>query len=143
MTGLCSALDHERVVDVMVALTRPSPLDSVIITGTESMALYLSLRRRGFDRVATPATCRTPRQRHVIGMVTGQHAVTALAQASPFLSANSAIAVLVESGKPEFSMSIRHKLQQMGFRIEAGVSCRQGFALFACRRGFSQLEKAA
>ena len=84
----------------MVALTRPSPLDSVIITGTESIGLYQSLRRRGFDRVATPATCRTPQQRHVIGMVTGQNSVTALAQASPFLSANSAIAVLIDPGNP-------------------------------------------
>jgi len=48
MAEICNVLDHGQVIDVFVALTRPSPLDSVIITGDENMALYLSLRRRGF-----------------------------------------------------------------------------------------------
>jgi hypothetical protein len=143
MAELCNASDHEQVVDVMVALTRPSPLDSVMITGNESMELYLSLRRRGFGRAATPATCRIPRQRHVIGLVTGPDPMAALAQASPFLSANSAVAVLIEPREAGSSMNIRHKLQQMGFRIEAGVRCQRGFVLFASRRGFSQMEQAA
>ena len=140
---LCNALNHEQVVDVMVTLTRPSPLDSVMITGDESIGLYLSLRRRGFGRVATPATCQIPRQRHVIGLVTGPNPIAALAQASPFLSANSTVAVLIESREAGSSMNIRHKLQQMGFRIEAGVRCQRGFVLLACRRGFSQVEQAA
>jgi len=143
MAEIYSVLDHRQVIDVFVALTRPSPLDSVIITGDESMALYLSLRRRGFARVATPATCRIPRRRHIIGIVTGRNPVAALAQVSPFLTANSAIAVLIESQEGDSSMTIRHKLQQMGFRIEAGVRCRQGFVLFACRRGCAQMEQAA
>ena len=62
---------------------------------------------------------------------------------SPFLTANSAIAVLIESQEGDSAMTIRHKLQQMGFRIEAGVRCRQGFVLFACRRGCAQMEQAA
>jgi len=99
MAEICNVLDHGQVIDVFVALTRPSPLDSVIITGDESMALYLSLRRRGFARVATPATCRIPRRRHIIGIVTGRNPVAALAQVSPFLTANSAIAVLIELRK--------------------------------------------
>jgi hypothetical protein len=143
MAEICSALDHDQVIDIFVGLTRPSPLDSVIITGNESLELCLSLRRRGFARVATPATCRIPRRRHIIGLVTGQNPVAALAQASPFLSANSAIAVLIESREGESSMTIRHKLQQMGFRIEAGVRCQRGFVLFACRVDCSQLEQAA
>src|SRR5690349_13835418 len=143
MAESCNPLDHEQVIDIFVALARPCPLDSVIITGTESMELYLSLRRRGFAQVATPATCRIPRRRHIIGLVTGQNPIAALAQASPFLSANSAIAVLIEPREGESSMTIRHKLQQMGFRIEAGVRCQRGFVLFACRRGCSQMEQAA
>jgi hypothetical protein len=143
MAEICSALDHDQVIDVFVTLARPSPLDSVIITGNESMELYLSLRRRGFGRVATPATCRMPRRRHVIGLVTGQNPVAALAQASPLLSVNSAVAVLIESREGESSMTIRQKLREMGFRIEAGVRCQRGFVLFAWRRGFSQMEQAA
>ena len=59
------------------------------------------------------------------------------------LSANSAIAVLIESREAESSMTIRHKLQQMGFRIEAGVRCQRGFVLFGSRRVFAQMEQAA
>jgi hypothetical protein len=143
MVELCNVSDHEQVVDVMVALTRPSRLDSVMITGNERMELYLSLRRRGFARAATPETCRIPRQRHVIGLVTGPNPMAALLQAAPFLSANSAVAVLIESREAGSSMNIRHRLQQIGFRIEAGVRCHRGFVLFASRRGFSQLEQAA
>jgi len=143
MAEICNALDHDQVIDVFVGLARPSPLDSVIITGNESMELCLSLRRRGFARVATPATCRMPRRRHVIGLVTGQNPVAALAQASPFLSVNSAVAVLIESREGKTSMTVRHRLQEMGFRIEAGVRCQRGFVLFAWRRGFSQMEQAA
>ena len=139
MSVLCYASDQEQVVDIMMALTRPSPLDSVIITGSESRELYLSLRRRGIGRVATPSTFPIPQRRHVIGLVTGQNLLGALAQAIPFLSANAAIAVLIG----ELSMTVRQKLQQMGFRIEAGVRCRRGLVLFACRRGFSQMEQAA
>ena|SRR5581483_6377645 len=143
MAELRNVSDHEQVIDVVMALTRPSPHDSIIVTGSESMHLYLSLRRRGLDQVATPATCRMPRQRHVIGVVTGPGLVAALAQISPFLSANSTIAVLIDSREAESSMTIRRKLQQMGFRIEAGVRCQRGFVLFASRRGFSRMEQAA
>jgi hypothetical protein len=143
MVEIRSALDHDQVIDVFVGLARPSPLDSVIITGNESTELYLSLRRRGFARVATPATCPMPRRRHVIGLVTGRNPVAALGQASPFLSVNSAVAVLIESREGKTSMTIRHRLQEMGFRIEAGVRCERGFLLFAWRRAFSQMEKAA
>jgi hypothetical protein len=143
MAELCCASDREQVVDIMIALTRPSPLDSVIVAGSESMELYLSLRRRGFGRAATPATCRTPRRRYAIGLVMGQNLMGALAQASLFLTTNAIIAVLIDSREGEFSMKIRHKLQQMGFRIEAGVRCQRGLVLSADRRGFSQMEQAA
>ncbi|HZR73820.1 hypothetical protein [Bradyrhizobium sp.] len=143
MIDPCFALDQEQTVDTMIALTHPSTLGGIIITGSESMELYLVLRRRGYSRVATPVTCRAPKRQHAVGLVTGQNAVAALVQASPFLSTNSNVAVLIESRDGELAMNIRHKLQQMGFRIEAGVRCRRGLVLAADRRGFSQLELAA
>jgi hypothetical protein len=143
MAEPCCASDQDQVVDTMIALTRPSSLDGVIIAGSDSMEYYLSLRRRGFSRVATPATCPIVRRQHAVGLVTGQNPMAALAQASPFLRANSAIAVLIESRKGDISMKVRHKLQQMGFRIEAGVRCHRGLVLSAYRQGFSQMEQAA
>jgi hypothetical protein len=143
MAEPCGASDQDQVVDTMIALTRPSSLDGVIIAGSDSMEFYLSLRRRGFSRVATPATCPIVRKQHAVGLVTGQNPMAALAQASPFLRANSAIAVPIESRKGDISMKVRHLLQQMGFRIEAGVRCHRGLVLSAYRQSFSQMEQAA
>jgi hypothetical protein len=88
-------------------------------------------------------TCPAPKRQHAIGLVTGQNPVAALVQASLFLSTNSAVAVLIDSREGELAMKIRHKLQQLGFRIEAGVRCRRGLVLSADRQSFAQMELAA
>ena len=62
MVQPCSVADREQVVDTMIALTRLSNLHRAIAAGGDSMDLYLSLRRRGFVRIATPATCPLPRR---------------------------------------------------------------------------------
>ncbi len=53
--------NREQVLDAMIDLTRLSNLQRAIVTGRDSLELYLALRRRGFLRVATAATCRVPR----------------------------------------------------------------------------------
>jgi hypothetical protein len=142
-----SGSDREQVVDTMIALTRLSHLHRAIVAGSDSLELYLALRRRGFLRVATPATCRIPRGQHAVGLITGQNSPkaveAALAEISPFLCASAAIAVLIDSRESGFGLRIRSKLEQMGFRIEAGVRCPQGLVLSAYRQGFGQMENAA
>jgi hypothetical protein len=114
--------NREQVVDTMIELTRLSPLHRAIVAGSDSMELYLALRRRGFIRVATTATCRIPKRQHAVGLITGQNSLgaieAALAQVSQFLSASAAIAVLIDSREGTFCLRIRTKLEQMGFRIE-------------------------
>jgi hypothetical protein len=138
---------REQVVDTMIGLTRLSNLHRAIIAGSGSMELYLALRRRGFIRVVTTATCRIPKGQHTVGLITGQNSLsaieTALAQISQFLGASAAIAVLIDSRESGLSLKIRTRLEQMGFRIEAGVRCQQGLVLSAHRRGFGQMENAA
>jgi hypothetical protein len=111
------------------------------------MELYLELRRRGFIRVATTTTCRVPKGQHAVGLITGQNTLqaleAALAQISQYLSASAAVAVLIDSRESGFCLRIRSKLEQMGFRIEAGVRCQQGLVLSAYRQGFGQMENAA
>ena len=55
-----SVSNREQVVDTMIELTRLSNLHRAIVAGSDSLELYLALRRRGFVRVATTATCRIP-----------------------------------------------------------------------------------
>jgi hypothetical protein len=142
-----SASDQEQVLDTMIELTRLSNLYRAIIAGSDSLELYLALRRRGFVRVATTATCRIARGQHAVGLITGQNSHSAieaaLAQISQFLGASAAIAVLIDSRESGFSLKIRSRLEQMGFRIEAGVRCQQGLVLSAYRQGFAQMENAA
>jgi hypothetical protein len=147
MVQPCFGADREQVTDTMIALTRLSNLHRAIVAGSDSMELYISLRRRGFIRVATPATCPLPRRQHTIALITGGISLSAieaaLAQVSPFLSASAAIATLIRSHESDLCLKIRKKLEQMGFRIEAGVRCHEGLVLSAYRHGFAQLEQAA
>lgn len=142
-----SVESQEQVVDTMIGLTRLSSLQRAIVAGSDRMELCLALRRRGFMRVATPATSRIPRGQHAIGLIAGQDSPraieAALAEISPFLSTHAAVAILIDSRENDASLKIRMRLQQMGFQIEAGVRCRQGLVLSAYRQGFAQMESAA
>ena len=142
-----SISSREEVVDTMIGLTRLSYLHRAIVAGSDSLEICLALRRRGFIRAATTATCRIPRGQHAVGLITGQDTLNgieaALAQVSQFLSATTAIAVLIDSRESGVFLKIRAKLEQMGFRIEAGVRCQQGLVLSAYRHGFGQMENAA
>jgi hypothetical protein len=142
-----SVSNHAQILETMIELTRLSHLHRVIVAGGDDMELYLALRRRGFMRVATTATCRVPKGQHTVGLITGQNTLraieAALAQISPFLSTSAALAVLIDSRESGFCLKIRSRLEQMGFRIEAGVRCQQGLVLSAYRHGFGQMEKAA
>ena len=142
-----SVATREQVVDTMIDLTRLAHPLCTIIAGSDSLEIYLALRRRGFVRVATTATCRIPKGQHSVGLITGQNSPVAieaaLAEISQYLCSSAAIAVLIDSRESGVCLKIRAKLEQMGFRIEAGVRCQQGLVLSAYRRGFGQMEKAA
>ena len=131
----------------MIDLTRLSNLHRAIVAGSNSLELYLALRRRGFIRVATTATCLIPKRQHAVGLIKGQDSLqaieAALEEISQFLSPSAAIAILIGSCESGGSLKIRTRLEQMGFRIEAGVRCQQGLVLSAYRQGFGQMENAA
>jgi hypothetical protein len=134
MTELSSVSGHTQVLDVMTALSRLSNLQRAIVAGRDSMEFYLALRRRGFLRVGTPATCRIARGLCAVGLIAGadsaDSAETALTEISRFLAANAAVAMLIYPGQDGSSRKVRDKLYQLGFRIEAGVRCHDGFCAF-------------
>jgi hypothetical protein len=142
-----SMSNREQVVDTMIGLTRLSNLHRAIVAGSDSLELYLALQRRGFIRVATTATCRIAKRQHAVGLIARQNSPAAieaaLTQISQFLSTSATIAVLIDSRERGVCLKIRARLQQMGFRIEAGVRCQEGLVLSAHRQGFGQIENAA
>jgi len=139
--------NREQVVDTMIGLTRLTNLHRAIVAGGGSLELYLALRRRGFIRVATTTTCRIPKGQHAVGLITGHNSLqaieTALTGISQFLGASAAIAVMIDCHETGAGLRIRGKLEQIGFRIEAGVRCQQGFVLSAVRQGFGEMQNAA
>jgi hypothetical protein len=139
--------NREQVIDTMIGLTRLSNLHRAIVAGSNSLELYLALRRRGLMRVVTTATCRVARRQHTVGLIAGQNSLqaaeAAFAEISQFLSASATIAILIDSRESGLCLKIRTRLEQMGFRIEAGVRCQQGLVLSAYRQGYVQVEKAA
>jgi hypothetical protein len=142
-----SAANREQIADTMIGLTRLSHSHRVIVAGSDSLELSLCLRRRGLVHVTTTATSRIPRRQHAVGLITGQGSLlaieTALNQISQFLSASAAIAILIDSRESGFCLKVRNRLEQMGFRIEAGVRCQQGLVLSAYRQGFGEMENVA
>jgi hypothetical protein len=142
-----SAANREQVADTMIGLTRLSHSHRVIVAGNDSLELSLCLRRRGIVHVTTTTTSRIPRRQHTVGLITGQGSLpaieAALTRISQFLSASAAIAVLIDSRESGFSLKVRTRLQQMGFRIEAGVRCQQGLVLSAYRQGVVEMENVA
>lgn len=145
MAQSCITPGIEQILDVMISLTRLTRPQRVIVTGGDSMALYLALRQRGFSRTTTPALCRYKHMPHVIGFIAGQHSGAGIAadleEISTYLTVNAGLALL--AGSDESGLRIRAKLERLGFRIEAGVRCSDGLVLSASRQGYEQMARVA
>jgi hypothetical protein len=62
---------------------------------------------------------------------------------SRFLRASAAVAILIGSRQSGLALRIRAKLEQLGFRIEAGVRCERGLVISAHRHGYGEMQNAA
>ncbi|WP_136623546.1 hypothetical protein [Bradyrhizobium centrolobii] len=131
----------------MITLTHLSNLDRAIIAGPDSTELYAALRRRGFVRVGLPSPFRLRKAICAVGLITAGDSFAkfemALAQVAPLLGNTATVAVLISSNESGLALKIRKRLEQLGFRIEAGVRCHQGLVLSARRQGFAQIARAA
>lgn len=144
MLQLHTSTSHSaQVVETMIALTHLSALNRAIVAGTDSSELYLALRRRGLVRIALPAAFRLRKAICAVGLITVRDSLaefeTALAQLAPSLGTTATIAVLIKATERGLGLNIGRKLEQLGFRIEAGVRCHQGLVL----SNFAQMERAA
>jgi len=120
-----SAATREQVADTMIGLTRLSSSHRVIVAGSDSLELFLCLRRRGLVHVTTTTTCRIPRRQHAIGLITGQGSLlaieTALAQISQFLSASAAIAILIDSRDVAAELNFARTIRSAGIGAHANA----------------------
>jgi hypothetical protein len=133
---------RDEMVDTMINLAHLSKSHRIVVAGANSIELYLALRRRGFAFGALASACRGPSGQHSAGLITGDRCYQAIEasinQISKRLYAAASITISIESQESGLGGKVRAKLQQLGFRIEAGARCHQGFVLAAHREEFGQ-----
>lgn len=133
---------RDEIVNTMIDLAHLSRSHRIVVAGDDSIELYLALRRRGFAYPVIASHRRVPRGPYTAALIAGDLSFpaieAALAQVSRFLDAAANIAVSIESRESGLGLKVRTKLQQLGFRIEAGARCREGFVLAAHRQDLGQ-----
>ena len=142
---------QDEIVDTMIDLARLGKAQRIVLAGQGSMDIYLALKQRGFLFSVLASACRAAGGRHTAGLIVGCESYpaieTALVQVSSFLNSAADIAIAIQSRENGLIGRVRAKLQQLGFRIEAGARCREGFVLAAHRqefnRGFGVIRKVA
>lgn len=126
-----------EVIDAMVELTRAMPSHRIILAGRDRKTLCIALHRRGLIRAASTDTVRFRKHRYVTALLAGQDSVAAMdanfRELQPFLSGVASLAMLLDARLSYAGVQTRTAIEQRGFRIEAGVRCRQGLVLSAVR----------
>jgi hypothetical protein len=135
------------MLDAMIGLTRLSNSRRVIVAGSDAFGMYLGLLDRGFARATTTATCRVPCGQHDAAFISGRYSIQVLEalldRVVPFLNARASIAVRIDASAGYQGNKLQASLERLGFRIEAGTKCENGFILSAQRRDWSPMAKAA
>lgn len=133
---------QDEIVDTMIDLARLDKTQRIVLAGQGSMDIYLALRQRGFLFGVLASARRAAGGRHAAGLIAGCESYpaidAALVQVASFLKSAADIAIAIQSRENGLIGRVRAKLQQLGFRIEAGARCREGFVLAAHRQQFNQ-----
>ena len=96
------------------------------------------LHRRGYNRVATTATCGLPRGQYDVAFVEWQlQSIKALETTLDwlvhFLAPTSVLAIWIDTSESADRRKLGSILERLGFRVEAGTRCERGFAIAARR----------
>jgi hypothetical protein len=141
------APSDERIMDAMIEITHLSESQRVIVAGPHAFDTYLGLLDRGFSRAVTTVSCRSPCGQHDVALVTGRHSLQALeallVRLVPFLTTRALLAVWTGSDGHQRARALQQLLERLGFRIEAGTRCEDGFVLCARRQERSPTANAA
>lgn len=147
MTPIACTTTHDQTVDTMVGLARLPPSCPVIVAGAHSLQLLRALHNRGFRHCAAASHLGSRRGQYAAALIAGdrshQAVEASLVAVSRVLSAMATIVVSINSDEKGIGLKIRTRLEQLGFRIEAGVRCKSGFLLSAYRCNFASVAKAA
>ena len=148
MTTFTPSPAREHVIDSMVELARCSKRHRIIVAGSKAPDLMLSLHCRGYGRVSTLATCGLPHGQYGVALVDWQGRSikaleTTLEWLLQFLASSAVLVIWLDSPECTVNRKLESILDRLGFHVEVGTLCEQGFAISARRRDASQMAVAA
>jgi hypothetical protein len=137
-----------QIVEPMIQLACCSKAHRIIVAGSKGRELMFELHRRGYTRVATTATCGFPRGQCNVALVDWRlQSITTLERTLGwlvhFLAPAAVLVIWVDSAERSGNRRLGSMLERLGFTIEAGTRCEQGFAVLARRRGAVRMNVAA
>jgi hypothetical protein len=138
----------ERIIETMIELARCSKLDRILVAGSNGPHQMFALHRRGYDRVATTATCGLPRGQYAVALVDWRlQSIKALETTLDwlvhFLAPMGVLVAQVDSSERTCNRQLGSALERLGFQIEVGTRCEHGLAISAHRRDMAQTDVAA
>jgi hypothetical protein len=145
MTTPMPHVSIDRIIDTMVKLGRCSGDHQIILAGSKEPGRIFELRSRGYPRAVTTATCKLSRGRYDVALVEWrQHSIKALATTLDwlvhFLSPTGILVIWIDAAPHR---ELRSAIERLGFRVETGSCCENGFVISARRLNVSQEAVAA
>jgi hypothetical protein len=138
----------ERIIETMIGLARCSRSHRILVSGSDGANRMFDLNRRGFNRVATTATCGLPRGQYDIAWVEWhQHSIRALETTLNwlvhFLAPKSALVIWIGSDVVTDKAGLESTVERLGFEVEAVTRSALGLAVSARRVDVNQQAMAA
>jgi hypothetical protein len=139
-----------RPIDSIIALAGCSAVHRILLAGAREGERIPEWRSRGYQRVATMATCRLPRGQYDVASVEWrQHSIRALETTLDwlvyFLSPRGVLVISIDdsSDTAPARRTLRSAIERLGFQVEAGKRCGSGFAIAARRINAGERAMAA
>jgi hypothetical protein len=132
----------ERIIETMIGLARCSRSHRILVSGSDGANRMFDLNRRGFNRVATTATCGLPRGQYDIAWVEWhQHSIRALETTLNWLV--HFLVIWIDSDAVTDKARLESTVERLGFDVEAVTRSAYGFAVSARRVDVNQQAMAA
>ena len=139
---------HGRIVGPLIELARCSKFHRIIVAGSKGPELMSELYLRGYVRVATTATCGSPRGQYDVALVSWQgRSIKALEATLDwlvcFLASSAVLVIRIDTPERTTNRQLESILERLGFHVEVGILCEHGLAISARRRDAPAMAVAA
>jgi hypothetical protein len=143
-----SGFPSERAIATMIELARCSRSHRILVSRADGTNRMFDLNRRGFNRVATTASCGLPRGQYDIAWIEwNQYSIKALETTLNwlvhFLAPKSALIIWIGSDVVTDKVRLESTVERLGFDVDATACSARGLAMSARRVDVNQQAMAA